>query len=85
MVKENKNHYYPSARKIDLTILMDIPWWDIIQSESQTLSELTKEWYLEFQNGYEILIEREVPTSQTYKQGSQSLMKSENNDNEELK
>src|SRR6266498_1127006 len=33
MVKENKDHYYSSAKKINLTILMDIPWWDIIQSK----------------------------------------------------
>jgi len=55
MVEENKDHYCPPAREMDLTILTDKSWWDIIHLESQTLSELTEEWYPEFQDEYKIL------------------------------
>ena len=66
MVKESENHYYPLAKEMDLTILVDKLWWDITHSESQILSELTEEWYSEFQDGYEIPIEQEVPIALTY-------------------
>src|SRR6266498_3599714 len=48
MVEENKDHYCPPAREIDLTILTNKPWWDITYLGPQTPSEKTKEWYLEF-------------------------------------
>ncbi len=57
MVEKNKDLYCPPAREADLTILVDKPWWDIIHSGPQTPSDLTKEWYLEFQDRYEIPIE----------------------------
>ncbi len=44
----------------------------------ETPSNLTKEWYPEFQDGYETPVEQEVPTSQAYQQGSQSPVESEN-------
>ncbi len=53
MVEENQNYYYPSMRETDLTILVDKPWWDTTHSGSQNPSELTEEWYSEFQDGYE--------------------------------
>ncbi len=56
-MKENKDHYYSSARKTDLTILTNKPWWDTTHSGTQTPLELTEEWYPEFQDRYEIPIE----------------------------
>jgi len=66
MVEENKDHYCLPARKTDSTILTDILWWDTIHLGSQTPSDLTKEWYPEFQDRYEILIEQELSISQAY-------------------
>ncbi len=83
-MEENKDHYCPPAREMDLTILTNKLWWDITHSGPQTLSEITEEWYSEFQDGYETPPQQEVPTSQTYQQGSQSPVESENN-NEESK
>ncbi len=54
MVEENQDHYCPSAREMDLTILTNKPWWDTTHSGPQIPSELTEEWYPEFQDGYEI-------------------------------
>ncbi len=85
MVEENKDHYYPPAREIDLTNLSNKPQQDTTHSGSQTPSKLTEEWYPKFQNGYEIPIEQEVSTSQAYQQGSQLPVGSENNNNEETK
>ena len=84
MVKENQDHYYPPSRETDLTTFMDKPWQDITHSGPQTPSNLTEEWYPEFQDGYESLTEQEVSTSQAYQQGSQLPVESEN-DNEESK
>ncbi len=84
MVEENQDHYCLLARETDLTILTNKLWWNTTHSGSQTLSEVTEEWYLEFQDGYEILSQQEVSTSQAYQQGSQSLVESED-DNEESK
>src|SRR6266540_970195 len=70
MVEKSQDHYCLPAREIDLTILTDKSWWDTTYSGSQTPSEITEEWYLEFQDGYEI--PKETPTSQTYQQGLQS-------------
>ncbi len=84
MVEKSEDYYCPPAKEMDLTILVEKLWWDIIHSESQIPSELTEEWYLEFQDGYEILIEREAPTSWVYQQRSQSSVESEN-ENEESK
>src|SRR6266498_4806038 len=84
MVEENQDYYCPPAREIDLTILTNKPWWDTTYSGPQTLSELTGEWYPEFQDGYETSSQQEAPTSQTYQQGSQSPKELENDD-EELK
>ena len=53
MVEENQDHYYLPARETDLTILTNKLWWDITHSGLQTPSELTEEWYPEFQDGYE--------------------------------
>ncbi len=85
MVKGKDDHYYLLARETDPTILTDKPWQDTIYSGPQTLSELTKEQYLEFQDGYETLTKQEAPISQAYQQGLQLSIESENNDNEELK
>jgi len=63
MIEENKDHYCPPAREIDLTILTNKPWWDTIHSGPQTPSELTEEWYLEFQDRYETPPQQEAPTS----------------------
>src|SRR6266542_5600506 len=84
MMEENQDYYCPSAREIDLTILTNKLWWDTTHSGPQTSSELTEEWYLEFQDGYETPPQQEVPTSQVYQQGSQSPVESED-DNEESK
>ena len=54
MVEESQDHYYPPLREMDPIILTDKPWWDTTHSGPQTLSELTEEWYLEFQDKYEI-------------------------------
>ncbi len=43
IVKENKDHYCPPARETDLTILINIPWWDTIHLGSQTSLDLIKE------------------------------------------
>ncbi len=43
MVEKNKDYYCPPVRETDLTILTNKPWWDIIHSGSQTLSDLTEE------------------------------------------
>src|SRR6266498_3461747 len=77
MVEEDQDHYCPPARETDLTILTDKPWWDTTHSGSQTLSEITEEWYPEFQDGYETSHQQEAPTSQAYQQGSQSPIESE--------
>ncbi len=66
MVEENKDHYCPPARETDLTILINILWWDTTHSGPQTPSDLIEEWYLEFQDVYETPTEQEAPTSQTY-------------------
>ncbi len=66
MVEENQDYYCPPAREIDPTILTDKPWWDTTHSGSQTPSEITEEWYPEFQDGYETPPQQEVPISQTY-------------------
>ncbi len=66
MVEENKDHYCPPARETDLTILTNKLWWNTIYLGSQTSSDLTEEWYPEFQNGYEASSEQEIPTAQTY-------------------
>ena len=84
MVEENQDHYCLPARETDPTILTNKPWWDTIHSGSQTLSEIIEEWYPEFQDGYETPPQQEAPTSQSYQQGSQSPVESEN-DNEESK
>src|SRR6266498_2643908 len=84
MMKENQDHYCPPAREIDPTILTDKPWWDTTHSGPQTLSEITEEWYPEFQDGYETPSQQEAPTSQKYQQGPQSAVELEN-DNEESK
>src|SRR6266542_419210 len=76
MVKEDQDHYCPPARETDPTILTDKLWWDTTHSGPQTLSELTEEWYPEFQDGHEIPSQQEVPTSRAYQQGSQSLVES---------
>jgi len=68
---------------MNLTILTNKLWWNTTHSGSQTPSELTEEWYPEFQDGYETPPQQEIPTSQVYQQGSQSLIESENS--EELK
>ena len=77
MVEENQDHYCPSAREMDLTILTNKPWWDTTHSGPQIPSEVTEEWYPEFQDGYEILSQQEAPISQAYQQGSQSPVESE--------
>ena len=82
IVEENKDYYCPPTRETDLTILTNKPWWDTTYSGPQTLSELTGEWYPEFQDGYESLTEQEVSTSQAYQQGSQLPVESENNKEE---
>ncbi len=69
---------------MDPTTLTDKPWWDTTHSGSQTPSELTEEWYPEFQDGYETPPQQEASTSQTYQQESSSLIESEIN-NEESK
>ncbi|SRR6266498_2073188 len=48
MVEEKQDHYCPSIRETNPTILMNKPWWNTIHSRSQTPLEVTKEWYLEF-------------------------------------
>src|SRR6266511_3562770 len=82
MVEENQDHYCPLMRETDPTILMNKPWWDTTHSGSQPPSELTEEWYPEFQDGYETPPQQEAPTSQSYQQGPQSSAETEN-DNEE--
>ncbi len=84
MMKENKDHYCPPAKETDPAILTNKPWWDTTHLGLQTPSELTEEWYLEFQDGYETPPQQEVSTSQAYQQGSQLPVESEN-DNEESK
>ncbi len=42
-MEENKDHYYPPAKEVDLTILINKPWWNTTHSGSQILSELTEE------------------------------------------
>src|SRR6266498_2833944 len=81
MVEENQDYYYLPVRETDLTILTNKLWWDIIHSGSQISSELAEEWYSEFQDRYETPSQQEVLISQTYQQGSQSLVELEN-DNE---
>ncbi len=76
-MKENQDHYCLSTRETDLTILTNKPWWDITHSESQIPSEVTEEWYSEFQDGYETPPQQEVPISQAYQQGLQSSVESE--------
>ncbi len=66
MVEENKDYYCPPARETDLTILTNKPWQDTTHSELQTPSEITEEWYPEFQDGYETPSQQEAQTSQTY-------------------
>src|SRR6266498_1090492 len=66
IVEENQDHYCPLAKEIDPTILTDKPWWDTTHSGLQTPSDLTEEWYLEFQDGYETPPQQEAPTSQAY-------------------
>ena len=85
MVEKNKDLYCPPAREADLTILVDKPWWDIIHSGPQTPSDLTEEWYSEFQNKYKIPIKQKVLIIQEYQQESQSLVESENDMNGESK
>src|SRR6266540_4110059 len=43
MIEENKNHYCPPVREVDLTILIDISWKNTNHSGPQTSSELTEE------------------------------------------
>jgi len=52
--------------------------------ESQIPSEITEEWYLEFQDGYETPPQQEVPIPQAYQQGLQLPVESED-DKEESK
>ncbi len=78
MVEENQDHYCLPTRETDPTILTEKLWWNTTHSGSQTLSELTEEWYSEFQDGYKTLPQQEAPTSQVYQQGSQSPVESEN-------
>ncbi len=56
IVEENKDYYCLPARKEDFTPLNNILQQDTTHSESQILSDLTKEWYSEFQDRYKILI-----------------------------
>ena len=84
MVEENQDHYCPPIREMDSTILTDKLWWNTTYSGSQILSDLTEEWYPEFQDRYESPTEQEASTSQAYQQGSQSPVESGNN-NEESK
>ncbi len=83
-MEENQDHYCPPAREIDLTILTDKPWWDTTYSGSQTPSNVTEEWYPEFQDGYETPPQQEASISQSYQQGLKSLVESEG-DNDESK
>src|SRR6266540_715816 len=69
IMEGSQNHHCPPA---DPTILTDKPWWDTTHSGLQILSELTEEWYPEFQDGYEIPLQQEAPTLQAYQQGLQS-------------
>ncbi len=85
MVKENKDHYCPPTRETDPTILTNKLWWNTAHLGLQTLSEITEEQYPEFQDRYETPIEQEASISQMYQQGLQSLVKSENDNNEETK
>ena len=85
MVEENKDHYYSLAREMDTTTLTNKSWWNTTHLGSQTLSDQTEEQYLEFQDGYETLTEQKALILQTYQQGSQSSVESENNNNEKLK
>ena len=82
MVEENEDHYCPPARETDPTILTDKIWWDTTHSGPQTPSERTEEWYPECQNGYETSPQQEAPTSQSYQQGPQSPVESENDPEE---
>ena len=77
-MKENQDHYCSPTRETDQTTLADKLWWDTTHSESQIPSELTEEWYSEFQDGYEIPIEQEDLMAQSYQQESQSSVESEN-------
>ena len=77
MVKENQDHYCSPTRETDQTTLADKLWWDTTHSESQIPSEVTEEWYSEFQDGYETPPQQEVPISQAYQQGLQSSVESE--------
>jgi len=77
MVEEDQDHYCPPVREMDSTILTNKSWWDTTHSEPQTSSELTEEWYPKFQDGYETPPQQEASTSQTYQQGSQSSVESE--------
>ena len=82
MVEENQDHYCPPARETDPTILTDKPWWDTTHSGPQTPTEVTEEWYPEFQDRYEIPHQQEASTSPTYQQGPQSLIESEDDPEE---
>src|SRR6266498_1941578 len=84
MVEENEDHYCPPARKTDPTILTNELWWDTTHSGPQIPSEITEEWYSEFQDGYKTPPQQEAPISRAYQQGPQSPVESEN-DNEESK
>ncbi len=53
MVEKSKDHYCSPAREMDPTILTNKSWWDTTHSGPQTPSEITEEWYSEFQDGYE--------------------------------
>ncbi len=48
IVKENQDHYCPSTRETDPTILTDKSWWNTTHLGSQIPSDLTEEWYPEF-------------------------------------
>src|SRR6266498_5053870 len=43
IIKKSQDHYCSPAKKTDLTILTNKPWWDTTHSGSQILSELTEE------------------------------------------
>src|SRR6266542_4111348 len=82
MVEENEDHYCPSAKETDPTILTDKPWWDTIHSGPQMPTEVTEEWYPECQDGYETPHQQEASTLPIYQQGPQSLIESEDSSEE---
>ena len=84
MVEENQDHYCLPARETDSTILINKLWWHTTHSGPQTPSELTEEWYPEFQDRYETPPQQEASTSQAYQQGLQLPIESEE-DSEESK